>query len=67
MAKKPLSGKRWFYAAGARAASHGKPLWLGQDRQQWPQWAKDAYTDGWSAQQWGDWRATQAAKQGEQP
>lgn len=34
MAKKPLSGKRWFYAAGARAASHGKPMWLGQDRQQ---------------------------------
>lgn len=50
MAKKPLSGKRWFYAAGARAATQGKPMWLGQDRQDWPQWAKDAYTDGWCDQ-----------------
>lgn len=61
MAKKPLSGKRWFYAAGSRAASTGKPLWLGQYRQQWPQWAKDAYTDGWCYQQHGDWLATEAA------
>ena len=65
MSKKPLSGKRWFYASGARAASQGKPMRLGQARQKWPLWAKDAYSDGWCDQQHGDWRATQAAKQGE--
>ena len=65
MAKKPLSGKRWFYAAGARAASQGKPMWLGQDRQEWPQWAKEAYAYGWTDQYSGDWRAAQIAKQGE--
>lgn len=64
MAKKSLSGKRWFYAAGARAASQGKSMWLGQDRQQWPQWAKDAYAYGWTDQYSGDWRATQATKLG---
>lgn len=55
MAKK-LTGKRWFYAAGARAASKNKPLWLGEARQGWPQWAKDAYSDGWLDQQHSNWR-----------
>lgn len=63
MAKKPLSGKRWFYAAGARAGSKGKPLWLWQARQHWPAWAKDAYADGWLDQMNGDLLTASAAKQ----
>lgn len=47
MAKKSLSGKRWFESLGQREASQGKPHWLGQHRQDWPLWAKEAYADGW--------------------
>lgn len=64
MAKKPLTGWRWFYAAGARAGSKGKPLWLGQARQHWPAWAKDAYTDGWLDHMNGDLRAAAPGKKG---
>lgn len=46
MAKR-LAGKRWFEAMGRRARSQGKAMWLGQDREQWPLWAKHAYMAGY--------------------
>lgn len=57
MAKK-LAGKRWFDAMGRRARSQGKPMWLGQDRQQWPLWARAAYTCGWLDQEVRSAKAT---------
>lgn len=47
MAKKPLSGKRWFEALGRRERSKGLPGWTGGYRYSWPLWAKHAYSDGW--------------------
>lgn len=46
MAKKPLSGARWFEAMGRRERSRGLPAWTGGNRYAWPLWAKHAYTDG---------------------
>lgn len=46
MAKR-LAGKRWFDAMGRRARSQGKAMWLGQNREQWPLWAKHAYMAGY--------------------
>ncbi len=47
MAKKPISGARWFEALGRRERSKGLPAWTGGSRYAWPLWAKHAYTDGW--------------------
>lgn len=48
MAKK-LAGKRWFEALGQREWAMHRTHWLGGYRQNWPQWAKDAYSDGTGA------------------
>lgn len=47
MAKKALSGARWFEALGRRERSKGLPGWTGGYRDSWPSWAKWAYHDGW--------------------
>lgn len=47
MAKKPISGARWFEALGRRERSKGLPAWTGGSRYAWPLWAKHAYTGGW--------------------
>ena len=47
MAKKPLSGARWFEAMGRRERSKDMPAWTGGYRYTWPLWAKHAYTSGW--------------------
>lgn len=46
MAKR-LAGKRWFEAMGRRTRSQGKVMWLGQNREQLPRWAKHAYVAGY--------------------
>lgn len=62
MAKKPLTGARFFEALGRRAKSQGLPiLYCRLDRLKWPMWARRAYTCGWLDQ--GTVRATQAAKE----
>lgn len=67
MAKKPLAGKRWFYAAGARAKATGVntvPKAIGS---RLPLWAQSAFSRGWFHEHYAIERATQAAKEGEQP
>lgn len=61
MSKKPLAGKRWFEALGRRASSRGEAMFLGQERQLWPLWARHAYTDGWLFQEIS--KAAQAQKE----
>lgn len=64
MAKKPLTGKRWFEAIGRRAKSKGMPLLAGRiDRIKWPMWARRAWVCGWLDQ--GSVRA-QAQKEKQQ-
>lgn len=67
---KPLTGKRWFEAMGRRARSQGKPMWLGQDRQQWPMWAKHSYMAGF-IDQWDSglkaWERKQRAQKQKGP
>lgn len=51
MAKKPLSGKRWFEALGRRAYSIGEALSVTrQKRKKWPMWAQHAFMAGWFKQ-----------------
>lgn len=51
MAKKPLSGKRWFEAMGRRAYSIGEALPVTrQKRKKWPMWAQHAFVAGWFKQ-----------------
>lgn len=64
MAKKPISGARWFEAIGRRAKSKGMPLLAGRiDRIKWPMWARRAWVCGWLDQ--GSVRA-QAQKEKQQ-
>jgi len=47
---------------GRRARSQGKAMWLGQDREQWPLWAKHAYMAGYIDQWDSGLKATQRAQ-----
>lgn len=48
MAKKPLTGWRWFEAMGRREKSQGRPMLYGRlERIKWPMWARSAYASGW--------------------
>jgi hypothetical protein len=48
---KPLAGKRFFESMGRSASSRGLSILANRlDRQNWPGWARSAYSRGWVVQ-----------------
>lgn len=52
---KPLAGKRWFYSLGQRSFHHFMHL---RARNQWPDWARKAYEQGYEDERWSKARET---------
>jgi len=45
--KRPLAGKKAFYAMGQRAKTSGYPFIVPKMGRNWPLWAKSAWACGW--------------------
>jgi hypothetical protein len=46
MSKRPLAGRKAFFARGQRARCIGLPVNMRVGKN-WPEWAKAAWVDGW--------------------